>query len=366
MIEFLDLAATNREVADELAGAVDGVVASGWYVLGDQVTQFETEFAQFVGARYCVGVANGLDAISLALRAHGIGPGDEVIVPSNTFIATWLAVSYLGAVPVPVEPDPSTMNIDADQIGLAVTPRTRAIIPVHLYGLPANVSAINAIAEQHGLVVVEDAAQAHGSRRDGRPTGSSGNTATWSFYPGKNLGALGDGGAITTDDLEVATALRSLRNYGSSAKYVHEVQGVNSRLDEIQAAVLRVKLRHLQRWNERRALVAQRYLAGLQGLDLVLPPNPADSESAWHLFVVRSGRRDALQRSLQSQGVQTLIHYPTSPHLQGAYADQFSPGAFPVAEDMQARVLSLPMGPHLSLQDTDDVVAAVRDFHDAT
>ncbi|WP_104106122.1 DegT/DnrJ/EryC1/StrS family aminotransferase [Nocardioides sp. 616] len=362
MVAFLDLAKINGEVREQMAAAIDEVLSSGWYVLGKQVEQFEAEFAQFVGAKHCVGVGNGLDAICLALRAHGVGPGDEVIVPSNTFIATWLAVTYVGAVPVPVEPDPVTMNIDPARIEAAITSRTRAICPVHLYGLPADLPEINALAQRHGLVVVEDAAQAHGASLDGAPVGSWGNTATWSFYPGKNLGALGDGGAITTDDAEVAEKLRSLRNYGSSAKYVHELRGVNSRLDEMQAAVLRVKLSKLSEWNTRRGQIAQRYLEGLEGTGLTLPSVTDGVHSAWHLFVIRTERREELRGELDARGIQTLIHYPTSPHMQGAYADDFSPGEFPIAEHMQDRVLSLPMGPHLSLEDADDVVAAIREL----
>ena len=366
MIPFLDLAKINGEVADEVSAAIDEVLASGWYVLGEQVARFEEEFAQFVGAKHCVGVGNGLDALSLAMRAHGIGPGDEVIVPSNTFIATWLAVTYIGAVPVPVEPDPVTMNIDPAQIESAITGRTRAICPVHLYGSPADLPAINAIARRHGVMVIEDAAQAHGATYDDVPVGGWGNTATWSYYPGKNLGALGDAGAITTDDSAVADQLRSLRNYGSSAKYVHELRGVNSRLDEMQAAVLRVKLRHLQDGNARRAEVAQRYLDGLHGTGLVLPQAPHNLRSSWHLFVVQTEHRSAMCRELDARGIQTLVHYPTSPHLQGAYAADFSRGDLPVAEHLQERVLSLPMGPHLSTQDADAVVAAIREITSRT
>lgn len=360
MISFLDLAVINGEVGDDIAAAVDEVLNSGWYVLGKQVDAFEREFAQFVGAKHCIGVGNGLDALSLALRAHGVHEGDEVIVPSNTFIATWLAVTYIGAVPVPVEPDESTMNIDPTAIEAAITERTRAICPVHLYGQPADLKAINALAEKHGLVVVEDAAQAHGASIDGAPIGSWGNTATWSFYPGKNLGALGDGGAVTTDDDAIAAQLRSLRNYGSSAKYVHELRGVNSRLDEVQAAILRVKLRRMVEWNKRRSAIAARYSAGLADTGLVLPPVVCGAESAWHLYVVRTQHRDVLQQGLSEMEIQTLIHYPIAPHRQGAYADDFASAQFSVAEEMQDTVLSLPMGPHLTLDDADVVVAAVH------
>ena len=290
-----------------------------------------------------------------------VGPGDEVIVPSNTYIATWLAVSQCGATPVPVEPDERTYNIDPSLIEAAITPRTKVILPVHLYGQPADMDPILAIARKHGLRVLEDGAQAHGARYKGQRIGAHGDAVAWSFYPGKNLGALGDGGAVTTNDPELADRIRVLRNYGSRVKYVNEVQGYNSRLDPIQAAVLRVKLAHLDAWNARRADAAAAYLQGLHGCGLVLPHVPEWAAPAWHLFVVRHPQRDALQQRLSEAGVGTLIHYPIPPHRQAAYADAgFAQEAFPIASRMADEVLSLPMGPHLSINDAMAVVAAAR------
>lgn len=368
-VDFLNLARVNAPHDAALRQAVGRVMDSGWYVLGQEVQAFEQEFARFCGAAHCIAVANGLDALHLTLRALGIGPGDEVIVPSNTFIATWLAVSQAGATPVPVEPDPATHNLDPQRVRAAITPRTRALMPVHLYGLPAEMDSLNAIAREHGLKVIEDAAQAHGALYKGRSAGSLGDAAGFSFYPGKNLGALGDGGAITTSDDALAERLRRLRNYGSSVKYRHEVQGVNSRLDELQAAMLRVKLPHLQRENAARACVARAYRQSLQDLhdrgDLLLPDEPAGLESSWHLYVVRSRQRDALQAWLAQRGIGTLVHYPTACHLQGAYAGCAWP-ALPLAEQLQHEVLSLPMAPYLSAEEVQAVVAAVRDGVAAT
>ena len=358
MIPFLDLGAAYRELKDEIDTAIGRVLASGWYILGPELEAFEEEWAAYCGAKHAVGVGNGLDALTLALRAFGIGPGDEVIVPSNTYIATWLAVSAVGARPVPVEPDPATHNIDPERTEAALTPATRAIMPVHLYGQPADLDPILAIARSHGLAVVEDAAQAHGARYKGRWIGAHGDAVCWSFYPGKNLGALGDGGAVTTNRADVADRIRVLRNYGSRRKYVNEARGVNSRLDPVQAAVLRVKLRHLDAWNARRAQVAEVYLQGLAGSDLVLPHVPEWAEPAWHLFVVRSPNRDALQARLAEAGVQTLIHYPVPPHMQEAYADLgLAVDTLPRARRLSGEVLSLPMGPHLGMEGAGRVVA---------
>jgi dTDP-4-amino-4,6-dideoxygalactose transaminase len=296
------------------------------------------------------------------LRALGIGPGDEVIVPSNTFIATWLAVSYAGATPVPVEPVEATYNLDPARLAAALTPRTKAIVPVHLYGLPADMTAISAFAAQHDLRVVEDAAQAQGARLGGIRVGDLGDAAAFSFYPGKNLGALGDAGAICVKDDELAQCLRMLRNYGSRAKYRHDVKGFNSRLDELQAAFLRHKLTFLDDDNGRRRSIADRYLAGLASTGLGLPHVPKDCEPVWHLFVVRSTRRDALARALAARGVQTLIHYPTPPHLQPAYRDLgLGEGALPIAECMHREVLSLPIGPTMSDEQVEETIAAVHD-----
>lgn len=360
MIPFLDLKAPYAELRQELDEAWRRVMESGWYILGREVEAFEEEFAAYCGARHCVGVGNGLDALHLALRAMDIGPGDEVIVPSNTFIATWLAVSFAGATPVPVEPDERTYNIDPLRIEEAVTPRTKAIIPVHLYGQPADMDPINATAARHGLKVVEDAAQAHGARYRGRRVGTLADAAGFSFYPGKNLGAVGDGGAITTDDAKLAERLREMRNYGSRRKYVHEAKGFNSRLDELQAALLRVKLRRLDEWNRRRAALAARYKALFEETRVAVPFVPSWAEPAWHLFVVRSPRRDELTARLDKEGIGWLIHYPTPPHLQRAYRPLgFAVGTFPVSERLAREVLSLPFGPHLDIRDAGRVAALV-------
>jgi len=355
LIPFLDLGAAYRELKIEIDAALHRVLDSGWYILGPEVEAFEAEWASYCEATHAVGLANGLDALILALRALDVGPGDEVIVPSNTYIATWLAVTAVGARPVPVEPDPATHNIDPALIAAAITPATKVILPVHLYGQPADMDPILAIARQHGIAVVEDAAQAHGARYKGKRIGTHGDIVCWSFYPGKNLGALGDGGAITTNRADLADKIQVLRNYGSRVKYVNEVQGVNSRLDPIQAAVLRVKLAHLDDWTERRRVLAAQYLAGLGDTNLILPHVPDWANPAWHLFVVRTTERETLQSRLTAAGIGTLIHYPIPPHMQAAYADMgIEPGALPLARQLAVEVISLPIGPHLS---PDDVQA---------
>lgn len=360
MIPFLDLKAPHVELHSEIDAAIARVLDSGWYILGPEVEAFEAEFATYCEAAQCVGLANGLDALHLALRAMDVGPGDEVIVPSNTYIATWLAVSQCGALPVPVEPDPATHNIDPARIKAAITPRTKVILPVHLYGQPADLDPILAIARKHGLRVLEDGAQAHGARYKGRRIGGHGDVVAWSFYPGKNLGALGDGGAITTHDPELADRIRVLRNYGSRVKYVNDVQGYNSRLDPLQAAVLRVKLKHLDEWNARRAALARLYCDGLVSDSLILPHVPDWAQPAWHLFVVRHRQRDDLQRALSEAGIGSLIHYPIPPHKQQAYAEAGYPAdAFPLASQLADEVLSLPMGPQMALDQVDTVVAAL-------
>lgn len=364
MIPFLDLHATYSELKQEIDDAIQRSLSSGYYIGGPEVEAFEAEFAQYCEAAHCATVGNGLDALTLALRALDIGPGDEVIVPSNTFIATWLAVSQCGAVPIAVEPIEDTCNIDPMQIETAITPRTRAIIPVHLYGQPADLTPILDIARRHGLRVIEDAAQAHGAKYHGRRIGAHGDIVTWSFYPGKNLGAFGDGGAITTNDAQLHNRIMLLRNYGSKVKYVHEVQGVNSRLDPLQAAVLRVKLRYLDVWHERRQAIAQRYLSGLQASKrLMLPQAPTWATCAWHLFVVRTPDRDVLQQQLQDAGIQTLIHYPAPPHRQQAYAGLYPSSGqdpFPVATQIGKQVLSLPIGPHLGTAAAEQVIETVN------
>lgn len=362
-IPFLDLKAINLRHDAAFKQAFARVLESGWYILGNEVRQFESLFASYCGSAHAIGVSNGLDALHLILLAYGIGPGDEVIVPSNTYIATWLAVTQAGAKPVPVEPVESSHNLDPRRIEAAITPRTRAIMPVHLYGQTADMDPIMAIARQHGIKVIEDAAQAHGAQYKGRRAGTLGDAAGFSFYPGKNLGALGDGGAITTTDTALADRIRMLLNYGSRVKYVHEIKGQNARLDELQAALLRVKLPFLDQDNARRGAIAQRYLNELADLPLVLPSIADDCISAWHLFVVRHPMRTKLQGHLASLGIDTVIHYPTPPHLQPAYKDAgLELGDLPIAERTHAEVLSLPMGPTMTDHDVSTVIAGVRSY----
>ncbi len=363
-VPFLDVRAATRELEPPLLQAIERVVRSGWYVLGEETTAFENEFAAFTGAQHAIGVGNGLDAIALALQALGVGVGDEVIVPAHTFVATWIAVAHTGARPIGVEPVVGQWNLDPARVADAITPRTRAIVPVHLFGQPADLSELLAVAKKNGLAVVEDAAQAHGARYAGRRIGAHGDAVAWSFYPGKNLGALGDGGAVTTNDAATAARVRSLGNYGSSKKYVHDLLGSNSRLDEIQSAVLRIKLQHLDGWNARRQQIAQRYseeLADVPGLHL--PAIAPDRDHVWHLYVVDHESRDALQGHLTSRGIQTLVHYPIPPHRSGAFAHlQLGDGTFPITEQAARTHLSLPIGPHLSDEDVSRVVDACRSF----
>jgi dTDP-4-amino-4,6-dideoxygalactose transaminase len=355
-VKFLDLKASFEEIQTEIEDAVLNSLRSGQYIGGPEVEMFETEFASYVEADHCAGVANGMDAIFLALKALGIGPGDEVIVPSNTFIATWLAVAHCGAVPVAVEPDEQTFNIDPALIEDALTERTAAIIPVHLYGQPADLDPILAIARKHGLRVIEDAAQAHGARYKGRRIGSHGDIVAWSFYPGKNLGAFGDGGAITTNDAGLADRIKMLRNYGSSQRYFNEVVGYNSRLDPLQAAALRVKLRYLDQWNERRRVLADIYSDTLRDISLRLPFVPNWAEPVWHLYCIRHIERDGLRDSLATRGIETLIHYPVPPHLQTAFEYmRIEKGVYPIAEAMAAQLISLPIGPTMEQHDAHRV-----------
>jgi dTDP-4-amino-4,6-dideoxygalactose transaminase len=359
-VTFLDLKAPYRELREELDDAYHRVMNSGWFILGREVDAFEEEFAGYCQARYCVGVGNGLESLHLILRAMDIGRGDEVIVPANTYIATWLAVSYAGALPVPVEPDLRTYNLDPSRIEAAITARTRAILPVHLYGQPADMDMINDIAHRHGLRVIEDAAQAHGARYKGRRAGSLGDAAGFSFYPGKNLGAIGDGGAVVTNDKAMANRVRLLRNYGSRVKYYNEIRGYNSRLDELQAALLRVKLKYLDAWNERRRRLAGDYSNELGGNGLILPYVPEWADPVWHLYVIRTANRAELTERLDRNGIGWLIHYPVPPHLQNAYSDlDYPTGSFPVAEKMAREVLSLPMGPHMTDDDASYVISAL-------
>lgn len=363
-ISFLDMQSPYRELKDELDAAYQRIMESGWYILGKEVNAFEQEFASYCTSQYCIGVGNGLEALHIILRAYGIGEGDEVIAPSNTYIATWLAVSYAGAKPVPVEPDLRTYNLDPERVETAITTRTRAIIPVHLYGMPADIDPLIDLANKYNLKVIEDAAQAQGTNYKGRKCGVLGHAAGFSFYPGKNLGALGDAGAITTNDEDLAERVRILRNYGSKVKYYNDVKGYNSRLDELQAAFLRVKLNHLDEWNARRNAIASFYLASLSDVpDLILPYVPDWASPIWHIFPVRHPDRNNLQKYLKSRGVDTLIHYPLPPHLSSAYSEmKYGKGTFPIAEDIADTELSLPIGPHLTLDDAEHVVETIRSY----
>jgi dTDP-4-amino-4,6-dideoxygalactose transaminase len=363
-VPFLDVGATYNEISGELDEAAAAVLSGGWYVLGPAVGRFEEGFSEYAEASQCIGVASGLDALELCLEAAGIGVGDEVIVPSNTYIATWLAVSRVGATPVPAEPDPRTFNLDPSAVAAAVTSRTRAVIPVHLYGRVADVQGIARAVPRDQVLIFEDAAQAHGARGRSSGVGRQADAVAWSFYPGKNLGCFGDGGAVTTSNPELASAVRLRRNYGSSVKYYNEVAGRNSRLDELQAAMLSVKLRYLDEWNNRRRTVAWHYFESLANLEwLTLPPADETDLSCWHLYVVRTSQRDALQRHLAECGVDSMIHYPVPPHLQAAYASLgHERGSFPISEAIHDTVLSLPMGPHLTEAQQGRVVEAVRCF----
>ena len=364
MIPFLDVLASYNELKNELDQAYFHSLSSGIYILGDEVESFETEFAAYCGVKHCIGVGNGLDALHLILRGYEIGFGDEVIVPANTYIATWLAVSYAGAKPVPVDPDIKSYNIDSNQITSVITSKTKAIMAVHLYGQPAAMHEIYQVARNYGLKVIEDSAQAHGAEIDGIKAGALGDAAGFSFYPGKNLGAFGDAGAVLTNDDELADRIRAMRNYGSKIKYQNEIKGFNSRLDPLQAAFLRVKLKYLDEWNERRRLIASYYLEKLAGArGLTLPWILGDVQPSWHLFVVRHSYRDALQRYLTERGIGTLIHYPIPPHLSKAYSDlEFNRYNYPITEELAKTVLSLPIGPHLNIENADQVVCAVKDF----
>ena len=361
-VPFLDLQTPHFELRRELEAAFRRVLESGWYILGKEVTAFESEFAAYCGVKHCIGVGNGLDALHLVLRAYGIGQGDEVIVPANTYIATWLAVSHAGATPIPVEPLITTYNMDPDGIEAAITPYTRAVIPVHLYGQPADMDPIMAIAKKHGLKVIEDAAQAHGAYYKDQRTGGLGHAAGFSFYPGKNLGALGDGGAVTTNDDALAEQIRVLHNYGSRTKYHNEVKGFNSRLDALQAALLQVKLKHLDKWNIRRTQIAAAYMESLPGYNLILPTVANWAKPVWHLFVVRTTEREQLQQQLHHSGIDTMIHYPIAPHLQPAYAaeSRYTKGMLSVTETIHDSVVSLPIGPFMTDKQIAHVIASLQ------
>lgn len=364
-VPFLDYRLTNQAHFDEYLVAVKRVLESGWYVLGREVESFEKEYAEYCGSPFCVGVANGLDALILVLEGYkalgAIKGGDEVIVPSNTYIASILAVSRAGLVPVPVEPDPHTLNIDPARIESAITSRTRAILPVHLYGQCADMTPIMGLAAKYGLKVVEDSAQAHGATYRGKKAGALGHASGHSFYPGKNLGAIGDAGAVTTDDADLASAIRALRNYGSHKKYHNLYKGYNSRLDELQAAILRVKLTYLDAENASRSQVAQRYLAEIHHPEIAVPTVALYGEPCWHVFTVRCSQRDAFQVHLASRGIQTVIHYPIPPHHQLAYTE-WKCLSLPITEQIHREILSLPMSPVMTTDEVDRVIAEVNRF----
>jgi len=361
LIPFLDLCRLNKSLQGPLDEAFRRVMDSGFFIMGQELEKFESEFAAYCGVKHCIGVGNGLDALSLLLQAYEIGSGDEVLVPANTFIATWLAVSQCGATPVPIEPSQNTYNMDPSKVLSAITARTRAIIPVHLYGQPADMDALNQIALKHKLYVIEDAAQSHGARYKGRRTGALGNAAATSFYPGKNLGALGDGGGVLTNDDDIADLVRRLRNYGSKSKYLHEIIGGNSRLDEMQAAFLRVKLAALDGWNARRRIVANKYSTMLDGVDITLPFVSEYSDPCWHLYVIRTQQRDKLKLHLNHMGVSTLIHYPIPPYLQNCYKNACKDN-FPITDKLSEEVLSLPISPDISNDEVEYVISAIQKF----
>ena len=362
-VPFLDLRRINLRHEQAYGRVLSRVLQSGQVLMGSETDAFEREFASYCGVAHCVTVGNGLDALQLVLRAWNIGPGDEVIVPSHTFIATWLAVSLVGARPIPVEPDPASFNLEASNVESAITPRTRAIIPVHLYGRPAPMDGLREIADRRGLLLLEDAAQAHGARLRGHACGSLAHAAGFSFYPGKNLGALGDAGAVTTNDASLAERVRKLRNYGSSVKYQHELAGVNSRMDELQAGFLRERLAALDADNAQRSRTARIYLEALAGLPgLTLPGVDAELQPSWHLFVVRHRRRTELAQLLSEAGIATQIHYPIPPHRQPAFAaTEVARWSLPVADRFSAEVLSLPIGPDMSEAAAQAVINAMRD-----
>ncbi|MHA1178108.1 DegT/DnrJ/EryC1/StrS family aminotransferase [Psychrobacter faecalis] len=365
MIPFLDLKAINAQYRDELVDACTRVIDSGWYIGGSELEQFEQQFANYCGTKYAIGVANGLDALILTLRAWKelgkLKEGDEVIVPSNTYIASILAISANNLTPVLVEPCVDSFNIDPKKVEAAITGKTKAILPVHLYGQLADMPAIMDIAKRYNLLVLEDSAQAHGASLDEKRAGSWGDASGFSFYPGKNLGALGDAGAITTNDEELADTLRALRNYGSHEKYKNLFQGVNSRLDEIQAAMLNVKLSYLENEIAHRRKVANEYLKGINNKAIILPAKENDSAHVWHVFVIRCERRDELQKYLADNGVQTLIHYPVPPHQQPAYKE-WNELSYPISERIHAEVLSLPIGPTMTMEDVNTVVQICNEF----
>lgn len=362
MIPYLDLGKMHHIIEDEITEAIKKVMKNEWYILGQELADFEEEYASYCGTRYCLGVGNGLDALHIILNAYGIGEGDEVIVPANTFIATALAVSYAGATPVFVDVEEKTYNIDPEQVEKKITEKTKAIIAVHLYGRLADMKKISQIADKYDLHVIEDAAQAHGAISYGKKAGSFGMAAGFSFYPGKNLGAMGDAGAITTNDEQIYEKAIALRNYGSGEKYHHIYQGFNSRMDELQAAILRVKLRHLDEWTVRRREIAEFYLKNIQNNTIKLPEY-SEGENVWHIFPVFCENRADLQQYLQDNGIMAQIHYPIPVHLQKAYQDLgYQKGDFPVAEHLADTELSLPVWYGMSEKEIEEIVSALNQF----
>ena len=366
MIPFLDLKKLNAQYRDELIEVCTRVIDSGWYILGKEVEQFEKEFADYCGVKHCIGVANGLDALILILRAYKelgfISDGDEVIVPANTYIASILAISQNNLIPILVEPDINTYLLDPNKIEEKITPKTKAILPVHLYGQTCEMDKINEIAKKYNLKVIEDSAQSHGAYFNERRSGNLGDASGFSFYPGKNLGALGDAGAVTTNDDDLANAIRAIRNYGSHKKYENIYKGVNSRLDEMQAALLRVKLKYLNNEIENRRKIANYYLTNIKNDKIILPTVRKEDNHVWHLFVIRAENRDKLQQYLTDNGIQTLIHYPIAPHKQNAYKE-WNDRNYPITEKIHKEVLSLPMSGVQTMEETQKVVEVVNGFN---
>ncbi len=361
-VPFLDLQAQYLEIKPEVDLKLSEFLEAGSYIGGEYLKNFEENFSSFLGANYCIGVANGLDALEISLKALGIGKGDEVIVPSNTFIATWLAVSNCGGIPIPFEPKYSSFSIDPSKIESAISKKTKAIIPVHLYGQPAELDLILEIAKTNNLFVVEDAAQAQGAFYKSKRIGSHGHLVAWSFYPGKNLGAFGDGGAVTTNSLELAEKIRKIGNYGSKKKYVNDVIGRNSRLDPMQALILDIKLKKLDEWNDRRRKIAKKYLTELSDIDINLPDGLNLYDGVWHLFPILVKNRDALKKFLDKNSIETLIHYPIPPHKQLAYASGSSSFNLEIAEKLSSELLSLPIGPQLKINQVDCVIKTLKKY----
>ncbi len=361
MIKFLDLYKINEQYRDEIDSRIKEVLDSGWYIRGEQDKFFEKDFAEFCGAKHCIGCANGLDALNLIIKGYGFGVGDEIIVPANTYIATILAISMNGCSPVPVEPSIGTYNLNPDLIEEKITPKTKAIMVVHLYGRAVQMDKIWELAKKYNLKIIEDAAQAHGAIYNGKRAGSLGDAAGFSFYPGKNLGALGDGGCVTTNNTELAKKIRAIANYGSSEKYHNIYKGINSRLDEIQAAILDVKLKYLDKDNNRRREIANYYLENIKNPDIILPKKVDETSNVWHIFPIRTKNRDELQLYLNENGIETMIHYPIPPHKQLAYIE-WNKLSLPVTEEIHSTILSLPISPVMTDTEVEDIVRCINKY----